>query len=160
MTTLARIVARGQVSGIDFMFALVAFSIIFSMYSAWAVQVAPREGSEEPAFILASARQMLFEGPGIPAEWNSTNVKVPGIVRQRMVIDNAKLAKFLALNYSQKTSLLGAAGYDFYFDLEWTNGTVITSTGLNGTNRSTSAQSRSLVVYNGTAIVSNLRLSR
>jgi len=152
--------SKGQIAGIDILFALVAFSLLFAMYSAWASQLSPVEANDEPAFLLASARQMLFEGPGNPPNWNSADVKVPGIVSQRLVINGTKLSRFLALNYSQQARLLGAGGYDFYFELARTNGTVLFSAGLNGSNRPTSAQARVIVIYNGAPAVSTLRLSR
>ncbi len=151
---------RGQVSGIDFLFALAVFSIIFASYSVWMSQLRPVDGAEESALLLFSIRHMLFEGPGVPEDWNETNVKVLGLVQERMVVDQSKLARFLAMNYSRIHSLVGAGVHDFYFELAALNGTLIASKGVSGENNSMIIQARSPVVYNDTVAMMLLRLSR
>jgi len=71
-----------------------------------------------------SASDSLVRQPGIPAEWNRTNVSVIGLASQENVLNETKLTEFMALDDSAIRGLLGIANYVFYFEVRYPNGTL------------------------------------
>ncbi|MCX6814919.1 MAG: hypothetical protein NTY20_04710 [Candidatus Aenigmarchaeota archaeon] len=66
----------------------------------------------------------LVRQPGIPRDWNSTNVTTIGLASQENVLNETKLSEFLNMNDNTIKSLLGIANYEFYFEVRYPNGTL------------------------------------
>jgi len=71
-----------------------------------------------------AASDSLVRQPGIPVEWNRTDVTTIGLASQENLLNETKLAEFMAMDDSSIRSLLGISNYVFYFEVRYPNGTL------------------------------------
>jgi hypothetical protein len=98
---------------------LVMFALNYTLYQSR--QQAVLNVMENAAM---AASDSLVRQPGIPAEWNSTDVITIGLASQENVLNETKLAEFMAMDDSAIRGLLGIANYVYYFEVRYPNGTL------------------------------------
>lgn len=117
---------KGQVSGYDFLFGLIAFLIIFaSLRYLWLENF-------NAALIQQNLSQMEFEAnravdsmlrfSGTPTDWNASTVEFIGLAKKGKpnVLDDKKLLLFSSLPYSQSRQLL-QIDFNYFFELDSSN---------------------------------------
>jgi hypothetical protein len=91
------------------------------------------------------AAEQLVRTPGIPDDWNATNVLSVGLANGSRILSAAKIGRFLDLtnassyddlcddpslsNYDCNRHLLGLSGYDFQYNISHLNGSIISVDG-------------------------------
>jgi hypothetical protein len=71
-----------------------------------------------------AASDSIVRQPGIPTGWNRTTVTTIGLASAENVLNETKLAEFIAMNDSAIKGLLGIANYGFYLEVRYPNGTL------------------------------------
>jgi hypothetical protein len=66
----------------------------------------------------------LLRVPGMPEDWNRTNVRVLGLASEENVLNQTKVHNFVSMDYNKIRALLGIPNYDFYFQLTYSNDTI------------------------------------
>ena len=108
-------------SVVIFMTALILVMFALSYTLSQSTQQAEMNLMENAAM---AASDSLVRQPGIPQAWNSTNVTTIGLASQENVLNETKLAEFVAMDYNEIKRLLGIANYEFYFEVRYPNGTL------------------------------------
>jgi hypothetical protein len=134
---------RGQIWSMDFAVSIVIFVLVVSVVLfAWnhVTQNSMYQVSlnvlENDALAMSDT---LIRVPGMPEDWNASNVRVIGLASEENVLDPAKVLQFVGMDYNQTKRILGIGGYEFYFEVRHLNNTQmsINGTGLTkGTNPS------------------------
>ena len=73
---------------------------------------------------VMDASDSLIRHAGSPNGWNQTNVNSIGLASSENVLDEAKVAAFLAIDDSTAKKLLGIGNYDYYFEVRYDNGSL------------------------------------
>ncbi|MBR9677203.1 hypothetical protein GOV04_03610 [Candidatus Woesearchaeota archaeon] len=123
---------KSQVWYIDFVIALVIFSIMFITYFIFLESVA----QEKDILML----ELLNDGKvisnqlmsaGHPTNWTNDSVLVPGLTNGNMRINETKLFRFFNMSYNQTREALRTQ-YHYYIILKNRNGTVMSINGMCG----------------------------
>jgi len=100
---------------------ILMFFALEAQWNYFAVQAQYSE-LQQKAF---RATDMLLEGAGYPEGWNSSSVQKVGIAGGRGVIDSGKLESFVGMNYTQARDLIGVGKSEFYFNVSYSNGSLV-----------------------------------
>lgn len=124
---------KGQGMAIDFFFAVIILLIVIGMAAtSWSRTVYLIDKNAEMRWMrrtgLAVA-DMMVRSPGVPSDWNSSNVMTIGLVDRTNVLDKEKVAEFNSVPKSKIQQLFGIGGYDFSFRVRAYNGTVLSDYG-------------------------------
>ncbi len=92
--------------------------------------------------------ELLVKYPGYPSSWNSSNVNTLGLVDSTNAIGLAKWNNFSAMEYNETLDLLNVAPYDFFIKIQYFNGTIIDTYGVNGNNKMKVAIARTVIFEN------------
>ncbi|MEM7815533.1 MAG: hypothetical protein QXN71_00240 [Candidatus Aenigmatarchaeota archaeon] len=66
----------------------------------------------------------LVRQPGIPNEWNETTVETIGLAVRENVLNETKVGYFVNMDSETIKTILGISGYNFYFEIRYSNGTL------------------------------------
>jgi hypothetical protein len=125
---------RGQVNSIDAMVAMVAFiMLLVFIISFWGTMLASKSELLKRTrfeYGIVSASDALIKSAGFPSNWetNASGVRTIGLALSPNVLSYSKLSNFTALPYATQKKLLGIYP-DFYFFLQYQNGTRAFATG-------------------------------
>lgn len=72
-----------------------------------------------------SVSDALIRVPGIPEDWNETNVISLGLASSDNVLGRTKITRFINLANDKTKNLLGIGNFEFYFELRYLNNTAI-----------------------------------
>jgi hypothetical protein len=140
------------------MFALtIIFSVILVINSQWGIMLNNINNYETKISMEKAAHTAtlyLINGQGYPANWNSSNVQLIGLVNDLNVISPIKLNSLMKIDNTTLGESLGIPEFKVFINLTTTGGTTIRSTGLLPVNYSGSAIVKSFVSYNNS--LSNL----
>lgn len=144
---------RGQAFSSEFLLAYFVFMIVLSMaLYAWTLstkKIIENERLLDMESQAIDASEQLIRTPGYPLDWNKTSVESIGLASESRVLDWTRVSYFIDLmttstddlctisdssNYECNRYLLGLGVYDFHFNLLYTNGTSIASTGKEPVN--------------------------
>ncbi len=118
---------KGQIWSLDFISSLTIFLLVLSsLFMAWnflSVQAQEQNALERIELLGLEVSDSILRTPGIPENWNSSNVEVIGLAYSDNIIDPDKLSNLNSTPYDQ-TRILMTMGYDFYLKIEDLNGTV------------------------------------
>jgi hypothetical protein len=121
---------RGQVVGFDLMIAVAIFMLIsIFLVFTWVEYNHKIDQRVEYNDMIATGLQttnILVKSPGYPWNWNTTDVEFIGLVDEDRQISQAKLDQFLNMSYADLRNKLKTGPYDFYFNLEKTDGENVT----------------------------------
>ena len=143
---------RGQIVTVDFIFALsIAVALMLAMNIQWTVLNGNIENYENSVPIEMAAQQAsmyLVNGRGYPADWNSTNVQLLGLVDDQLnVVEQYKLDELMKIANSSLGQLLGVPGYNVFINITTVTGETRASTGLRPENYSVYSQAMNYVGY-------------
>ena len=84
--------------------------VLFNVYSTRLQKDILREELQDKAFMLSE----ILLSNGIPADWNSENVKVIGLVTHDGHVTEKRFDEFKEISYENAKKIFGLAGFDFY----------------------------------------------
>ncbi len=121
---------KGQVLLEDFIMSLVIFGVIFSatFFAYYSIQQS-RAWKIETTYLWERAMNTLdylITSPGVPENWNATNVRKIGLAVSDHVVSADKILEMKKMNYTTLQTIMGVGVYNFFLVAESTNGTVIT----------------------------------
>ena len=123
---------KAQIWYSDFMVGLLIFIIVVFVYYEFAYNF-----NEDPGEIIyelmmeAKSISSSLIGEGFPSNWSKDNVKIIGIGDGNHRSVEQKLSMFYDMTYLETRSKLRSI-YNYYFHLEYLNGTIIIIDGKNG----------------------------
>jgi hypothetical protein len=129
--------SKAQAISSDFMLAMILVMIIISTAAAsWdraIYLIGEKNGRIESRRLGMAVCDLLVRSPGVPSDWNSTNVYTLGLVDRQNVLNKNKINEFTSLPKSKIQELLGIRGFDFSLRVRAVNGTVLFDYGNNPT---------------------------
>jgi hypothetical protein len=140
---------KGQVFSGELLIAYVIFTMVLIMVVyLWSNVVEDILESEDIYDLESTAMDMsekLMKTPGVPVDWNRSNVDDIGLANTSRNLEEDKVTDFLYLmdadaynnscndaavsNYECNKHMTGAGVYDFYLDMRYLNGSQVS---LNG----------------------------
>lgn len=113
---------KGQVLSPDFILSIFIFTaILFLSYTIWnityekSVRFYKTEEMQRKAFYISNT---LINTPGIPENWNTTDVRMIGLKNAGDdTLDTEKLISFKLLSYSESKSALGTGSYGYNINI-------------------------------------------
>lgn len=118
-----------QVWSLDFAISLVIFFsalvlIIFS-WNYTSIQAVEQREFNNMQTLALEISDSLIRTTGIPADWDLINVKIIGLASNENILNSTKIEQLLNLDYDKIKQLLVIANYEFYFELDYLNNTII-----------------------------------
>ena len=143
---------RGQAVVTDIVMAFVLFSLLMVVLGVTLHYYLEKLKSDEEfndlSFRAMRIADVLAFSSGIPDNWSTLNVQVPGLVRQERNISYWKLVNFTSLSLAQVKDSFGIGSYDFSFQLSYVNGSPLVYFGNDFTiYKNISATSRREVMF-------------
>lgn len=139
---------RGQVFSGELLLAYVIFTMVLVLvayvWSSVVGDILESEGIYDIENTGMDVSEELMKTPGIPEKWNTSNVDAIGLVNTSRNLDERKVFDFLDLmnpsaydnncgggisNYECNKHLTGIGVYDFYFTMEYLNGSMVSIQG-------------------------------
>lgn len=119
---------KAQAWTMDFAASVVIFMVVLVL-AMFALNYAIYQNQQQASFnqmenAAMSASDSLIRQPGIPSSWNRTSVTTIGLASQENVLNETKLAEFMAMDYGSIKGLLGIANDQFYFEVRYPNGSL------------------------------------
>ena len=120
---------RGQVWSADLVLSSVIFFVAMVMliftWNYTSEQINTQASVAEVEGVALFISDSLIRTPGLPDDWNTTNVQVIGLASKENIINKTKINRFISLDYETSKNLLGTGGHEFYFSLNHINNTVV-----------------------------------
>jgi len=114
---------KAQIFFIDFLIAIMIFSIIvFLYYSYYGNLIQDPEGVLEEMILDAKGISTSLMSTGLPAGWKATNVQRIGLTENNFRLNKTKLNSFVNLSYANATRTMSTR-FEVYFFLEDENST-------------------------------------
>ena len=143
--------SKGQLITSDFVLATIILIIIIqasmSFWNRNVVALDARDERNEIENLALSVADLLIKNPGIPEDWNSSNVVSIGLAEETNVLDYERVLNFTSLSKDKAKELLGIKVFEFIFQLKDTNGNVLLRYGDVPTDPKESVIVRRLVLY-------------
>ena len=118
----------------DFITSVVVFAVVFAVIMfAWNYTV--QKNAEKNTFKELQNKglvvsDVLIRVPGNPQNWNDDNVKSIGLAVRENVLNKSKVKEFVLMDYGKARAMLGLGNSDFYFRMEYLNGSLIEYEGV------------------------------
>ena len=126
---------KAQVWSMDFALSLTIFmSALLTVAFAWNYISANSIGTQQMQELQLKALTLsdsLIRTPGIPVDWNETNVQVLGLASEENVLNVTKVRFLVNMSkndYNRMLGLMDIGFYDFYFEVEDLNGSMFENT--------------------------------
>ncbi|MCK5698773.1 MAG: hypothetical protein KAH93_02925 [Candidatus Aenigmarchaeota archaeon] len=128
-------IRKSQVLSPDFTMSLVIFTaILFLSYTVWntsqekSMRFYDTEQMQKKALYVSD---MLLNTPGIPPDWNMSNVKMAGFRDvDSSTLDVDKLINFRMLEYNHSKEVLGLGSYDYCINITDPDGMSLKADGV------------------------------
>jgi len=120
---------KAQIWSLDFAVSIVIFAFVVGIVIfAW--NYATRSSMDQVNLnILENDVLMISDSlirvPGLPEDWNASNVRVIGLAREESVLNKTKVIQFTDMDYDLIKQLFGIGNYEFYFEMRYPNNTVM-----------------------------------
>ena len=148
---------KAQVWYTDFMIGVLIFVIVILIYYEYAHSLTQDPSDITSDLIMESkAISSSLVAPGIPSNWNQSNVQIIGLTDGNHRLNQSKLDMFANMSYSSSKTKLRTP-YEYYFYLEDVDGSIIqiggeTGIGLNATDSENLVSITRVVIYNSRLI--------
>jgi hypothetical protein len=123
---------------IAFLIFMVSFTLLIGLWDSSTTDILRTEGMKTMETVGIDAAEVLVRTPGIPSNWSSNDVLALGLINESRVLSAAKIGNFTHYmsttdndlcpsspsNYDCNLYMLGIAGYDFYFNISYLNGST------------------------------------
>jgi hypothetical protein len=128
---------KAQAWSMDFIASVTVFILMFSVVVfSWnyvSTQNTERSLFSEMQVSGLEISDILVRVPGNPEDWNDSNVLSIGLADRENVLNMTKVYNFVSMDYNTTRILLGLPYREFYFAVEYLNGSVIEYGGKNMT---------------------------
>jgi hypothetical protein len=127
--------------------------IMVAINSQWGIMLKTAGDSESKMAVEKAAYLTTFyliNGPGHPANWNSSNVTIIGLANNLNVIDQRKFIELMKIDNNSLPAMLGIPEFKIFINLTEADDGTINSTGLWPVIPNTSAVIMSYVSFNNT----------
>ncbi len=125
---------KGQIWSFDLALSLlIFFTAMLSMLFAWSYMssdIAETRQIKTMQLRALTVSDSIIRTPGIPLDWNESNVEVIGLASSDNTLVTSKVDSFMAMEYGKARALLGVSPYDFYMEIKDINGTIYKNTTL------------------------------
>lgn len=138
---------RAQVWYGDFSIALLIFMVAITAYVSYTYAESVEERGEMTELLIDAkviASSLISEG--YPTDWNTSNVTRVGLTDGDYHIVQEKLDSFNSFSYDDRADAIGTTK-DYYFYLQYTNGTKFNQLGLNGSTADKLVQVTRIAIY-------------
>jgi len=143
--------SKAQAIMIDFFFAIIILVFLIELYfSGWGrsvLGIGLKEQKNEMEILALQITDMFVKSPGVPSDWNQTNVLAIGLAQEDHILDTDKVNKFTNLSVDKTKQLLGISDLNFYFKLDYVQGDNIKEYGSVPVNSEEIVLIRRLVFY-------------
>ncbi len=149
---------RGQAVVTDVLIAM-GLLVVFLAFLLYTLSYYQDKLRQDVSFNDATQKVMqiaevLVTSPGVPVNWSSSNVVLPGLVDGERNVSYSKLVNFSVLSDAQIKDAFHIGGYNYSFQMNYQNGSTVLSFGEAIASRSLSVSVRRMVLYgNETAYV-------
>jgi len=144
---------KAQIWSMDFMSSLIIFFMaLIAIMFAWnyiAYQSVASHELKQLQMKVFTISDSLMRSPGLPGNWDQTNVRVIGLADEEGVINPTKAQFLVAMDYNVTKALLGIGLYDYYFEIADLNGTVYLNTTKPIVNSTFVVPMERYVIYGG-----------
>lgn len=138
---------KSQVWYVDFSIGLLIFMVAITGYIAYTYsESVEQRGDLSELIIDAKVLTSSLISAGYPIDWNESSVVRLGITDGDHRLMPEKLDKFNNLSYATRGDLMGTTK-DYYFYLQYQNGTKFNELGFNGSNADKLVQITRVVIY-------------
>ena len=128
---------RAQIWSMDFIASITIFILMFSVVVfSWNyinTQNTERSLFSDMQVLGLDVSDIIVRIPGNPEDWNESNVQSIGLATRENVLNETKVEQFISMDYDTTRSLLGLSNKEFYFSVEYLNGTIVEYNGKNMT---------------------------
>lgn len=125
---------KGQMWTMDFAVSIVIFALMVGIVIfAWNYSIQNSSDQvnlnilENDVIMISDT---LIRVPGMPEDWNASNVRVIGLAEEENVLNETKVLQFINMGYTQIKGLFGIGNYEFYFEMRYPNNTVMEIGGI------------------------------
>ena len=101
-----------------------AFAVIMFSWNYVIVQNAEQAGVREMEVLALAISDQIIRIPGLPENWNSSNIDVLGLASEENILDDSKIEEFLGLDYQRAKGLLGIGIYEFQLQVKHLNNSI------------------------------------
>lgn len=148
---------KAQIWSFDFAISVIFFvTVMVILIFAWNytnIQSLRQLEFNEIETTTITVSDSLIRIPGLPEDWNATNVKVIGLAKNcengcENILNESKVIRFINLTSSDypKSRRLLTGKYQFYFEMKYLNDTTIQDNGITLANGSYPPSNASIVV--------------
>ena len=128
---------KAQIWSIDMIVSvaivMIAFMVLLNAWSEANNEVIQNQKLESLLQRVILISNILTRTPGLPSDWNATNVKSIGLSSREGVLSESKVLELKSLNYDTSKFLMGIKTEEFYITITDINGTILTIQGMNAT---------------------------
>ena len=148
---------KGQIAAIDFFISLLIFSVLLTItmlrWSSYHSKISERMEYHDMMTKAFQISDALVKSPGVPSNWDSSNVKIIGLAAEDRKLSIDKVNAFTNLSLNKTKSILQIYGYKFYFNLTKINGEAIKQYGEKSDGKKSVNVRRYLLYGNEKAIM-------
>lgn len=127
---------KGQLLSMDAVASVVLFIValvfIFSLWNLYTIRLAENIASEEMQLVAFQVTDILVQSQGVPNIWEQDpdTVEVIGLQSNPGLLDDDKLAAFLAMDYDAAKAVFNIERFEYNFTVLNVYGDVLNSTGM------------------------------
>ena len=149
---------KGQVWFVDFMVGVLIFVFMVTIYFSYVNTSEYSDDTIMPSLIADSKKvSSVLVTRGYPLDWSLSNITQVGLTDGANRIDFDKLESFNSLSYNSRKEYIHTTK-NYYFYLEYINGTRFNILGDQGNTSNYLVQSSRYVIYNNSIVKMGLYL--
>lgn len=149
---------KGQINSFDATFAMLVFILALVFIIAfWFTSISSMQNTisrNRLEYTALSISDVLVKSQGLPSNWEQdpSNTHMLGLATYPNVLSESKLSNFTNLSYSTAKDLLNLDSEEFYFYVEYLNGTRVYESGNSSLTGDNIITVRRFAVLNGTKV--------
>ncbi|MBL7160916.1 MAG: hypothetical protein ISS93_03660 [Candidatus Aenigmarchaeota archaeon] len=128
---------KAQIWSLDLIISVVIFTtmiaLFFFTFNTLSADAEEHNSLSKMQDISLEVTEALIRTSGLPSDWNNETVQVIGFAVNENVLDGDKVLYFVntTIDYNRSKVLMGIGNYEYYFQIDHPNGTVVELSGLN-----------------------------
>ena len=128
---------KGQIWSFDFAVSMTIFiSLLVVVLFFWNYsnsQVFEKTQQEDLQDAIITVSDILVRNKGSPENWTAATVQSIGLANDEKILDQNKILNFTQIPYDQAKWLMGIGKYEFYFEMNYANGSSVNLGGIDVT---------------------------
>jgi len=125
---------KGQVLAGDFFLSMAIFLVILGismmMFNYVSAQVRSNQEEDFMHIVAITTADLLIKTPGLPDDWNETNIKSLGLVSNEL-LNQSKVVRLVNMSYDTAKDGMKISQYEILVTFNDINGTVLNLSGMN-----------------------------